>query len=181
MALQEAELKDDIQKRVANISIGASTLRGQGLPGFVKTAREFLIKVNLMKLDNIDEEQFKNWLDENTGKLMEKFPGAKNNWGAARKSINVFLENAFYDRFLEAKYNLQSIEDFLEIPMDKDVHEGLLKNNNYDIRFNLPRWKGIKHLTPEDNEIYQNCARYVAKKVGKPRIYLDLRFWRPSD
>ena len=178
MALKQAELRDDIQQRVANISIGASTLRGQGPPGFVRTAREFLMKLNLGELDNIDEEQFKNWLDENTEKLMEKFPGAKKNWGAARKSMNVFLEHAFYDRFLAEEYKLYELEDFLEIPIDSHVNEGLLKNNNYDIRFDLPGWRGIKNLTPEDNEIYQNCARYVAKKEGKSRIYLDLKFWR---
>ncbi|MBU4076926.1 MAG: hypothetical protein KKI06_09510, partial [Euryarchaeota archaeon] len=157
-----------------NISIGASTLRGQGPPGFVRTAREFLIELNL-RIDNINEEQFKNWLDENTEKLMEKFPGAKNNWGAARKAINVFLEEAFYNRFLAEEYNLHKLEEFLEIPLDNHVVTELIKHGN---RCNLPKWNSIKKLTLADNEIYQNCAREVANEKRTKRIYLDLEFWR---
>ncbi|MDI6859344.1 MAG: hypothetical protein QMC85_02490 [Methanocellales archaeon] len=82
-----------IQKRVANISIGASTLRGQGALGIVENARKFLAKLDLREFKDISERQFSNRLEKYTNKLMEQFPeGAKNNWGAARKAINVFLE-----------------------------------------------------------------------------------------
>jgi hypothetical protein len=90
----EALIKS-IQKRVANIAIGVPTLRGQG-KGTIAEAREFLAKLNLRRFKDISEAGFNKLIDKLTEDLMRQFPScAVNNWGAARKSINVFLERMF--------------------------------------------------------------------------------------
>jgi hypothetical protein len=165
-----------IQKRVANISIGQSTLRNQGPQGTITIARRFLSKLDLRQFKNLSENQFERRINTFTSKLMKQFPKAsRKNWGAARKAINVFLEQAFYDRFLTKAYKLDKLENVLELPLDRDVTRGLREHAEQG---NLPRWKGIKNLTPEDSQEFQEFAKRLAKKKGISRIYLDLAFWR---
>jgi hypothetical protein len=114
---------------------------------------------------------------------MKRFPpGATENWGAARKAINVFLENAFYDRFLTRKYKLERLEDFLELPPDSNVMRGLKEDGaDLDACKRLPRHISIRDLKPKDNEAIQKCAKEVAKRKGIARIYLDLEYWRHAE
>ena len=183
---------DDVQRRVANISIGASTLRNQGDSGVAGAARGFLVKLPLARLSEKTERQFNKWLNRETLRLSKQFKGgAKNNWGAARKAINIFLENAFYDRFLSEEYGLQKLEDMLEIPLDSNVAKGLkkdwktyLKKHKIDPdSYKLPQWESIKGLRVEDSDEFQACAHKVAKSEPnyRYRIYLDLKYWRPKD
>jgi hypothetical protein len=172
----------DVQNRVANTSIGASTLRRQGPSGMVKASRQYLAQLDLKKLNNITESQFQTWLAVNTENLMKKFPkDGEPNWGAARKAMNIFLENAFYDRFLAKCYNLQKLEKYLELPLDNSVVKGLKKDSEApETRHTMPKWSGIKHLNVEDSDKFQYCAKMVADKIGTTRIFLDLRYWRPQ-
>lgn len=87
----------DVQRRIANTSIGASTLRGQKKDS-VQKARGYLVKLDLTKLKNISNSEFTRWLNERTEELQKELPEHK--WGVARKAINIFLENAFYNKFL---------------------------------------------------------------------------------
>jgi hypothetical protein len=183
---------DDVQRRVANISIGASTLRSQGVDP--EEAKNFLRKLNLNELREMPKKRFEGWLNKKTKSLVKEFKrnrGDQDNWGAARKVINIFLENAFYNRFLYEEYSLQKLEDMLEVPLDKNVREELKKDwerylkehkMNPDLH-KLPRCKSIKGLCKEDSDEFQTCAYKVAK--GEPtyryRIYLDLKYWRPSE
>jgi len=151
-------------------------LRGQGAPGVVKKAREYLMGLDLGEFKDISERQFNNLLKKHTEKLRERFPeGAKKNWGAARKAINCFLEDAFYNRFLAKRYNLDRLEDFLELPLDSNTIRRL---KEYAGRGNLPRWRGIKNLKPEDNKRFQECAKELANRERTSRIHRDLEFWR---
>jgi hypothetical protein len=78
----------------------------------VKQAREYLKELDLTALQNLGESKFAYWLDERTEELRRRFPeGAKGNWGAARKAINLFLENVLYDRFLSKEYRLDALEE----------------------------------------------------------------------
>lgn len=172
------KLIEDIQRRVANIAIGVSTLRGQGPSGIIQKARGYLSSSDFLKeLKEISSKEFCSFLDKHTEKLMKQFPiGAQNNWGAARKAINVFLESAFYDRFLTKEYRLDRLEIYLELPLDSNVTKCLMKHFGKTI---LPRWNGIKKLKRKDSNLYQEYAEKLAKKKGyKARIYLDLECWR---
>ncbi len=167
---------EKVQKRVANIAISPSTVRKQGASGMVDKAREFLSQLDLGKFKNISEEQFDDRLEKYTEKLMEKFPeGAKDNFGAARKSLNVFLEQAFYNKFLAKEYNLDKLEPFLEVPLDNDVLTNLKKHSD---RGELPTNFTIKNLNKEENGKFQKFAKNLAQQKGISRIYLDLEFWR---
>jgi len=170
---------EDVKRRVANTSIGASTLRGQGGSGLVETAREFLLeKIDLERLSEMPSSQFSRWLDEKTESLMREFQrkcGVENNWGAARKAINIFLENAFYDRFLAAEYDLDKLEDILEIPLDSNVVSKLCDQSN---KFKKFKQFKIKTLKPDDSRELQERAKEIAKHERTSRIYLDLKYWR---
>jgi hypothetical protein len=166
-----------MQKRVANGAIGASTLRNQGPAGVIKTAREYLALLNLRVFRKVNtEEQFERKLDKYTVNLMKRFPkGARTNWGAARKAMNVFLEEIFYNRFLSKEYKLYKLGPFLEVPLDSYVIKSLVKEFGRSIK---PRWKGIKKLNPKTSRIFQDVAKTVAKGKGILRVYLDLKYWR---
>ena len=44
-------------------------------------------------------------------------------WGFARKGLNIFLRDCFYNRYIHDHYGLQAIEPFLEVPLDGRVME----------------------------------------------------------
>lgn len=169
-----------VQLRVANSCIGASTLRNQGAPGIVKKARRFCSELDLMELKNMTDGQFQNWLRTKTEDLMRQFPEqAKDNWGAARKAINVFLEEASYNRFLHKEYELHKLQALLEIPLDNQVVKALKRDaRKHGIRYDLLRWKGIRGLTPEQNTRYQELASEMAIRKKTLRVFLDLEYWR---
>lgn len=172
----DRELLMFIQKRVANIAIGVSSLRGQGPAGTIQKTRCFMAKLKLRTFKDIATGQFQRRLDKHTEELMKQFPkGARRNWGGARKAMNVFLEAAFYDRLLARAYKLQNLKQYLELPLDRYVVRELKTRAG---KGNLPRWAGIKNLTPDDSKEFQAYAKKVAREKGIPRIYLDLYYWR---
>jgi len=165
----------EVQRRVANISIGASTLRNQGGKGMQKEAIRFLSRLKLDTLGEMSKEQFPKWLNEKTRYLMKRFNtkcNVENNWGAARKTINIFLENAFYDRFLAKKYGLERLEDILEIPLDSNVVGKLFGDLE---QFNDFTIKGLKR---RESRGIQDLAKKRAESIHTFRIYLDLKYWR---
>ena len=165
-----------VQKRVAYGSIGSSTLRNQGATGVSEAAHKFLIEVNLSKFRDIENiTDYLKLLDNLTDELSKKFPGrAKGNWGAARKALNVFMEEVFYNKFLNEEYDFNRLGHFLEVPIDSYVAKNLKKETVNK----TPEWRGIKNLTPNENIKWQRIALEVAKKRGILRIYLDLEYWR---
>ena len=55
-----------------------------------------------------------------------------------------------------------------------------LANNlkkKYDTEGELPRWPGVKYLTPEVSEVYQAFASKVARREGLKRVHLDAYLW----
>lgn len=166
----------DVQKRIANTSIGASTFRGQK-KGSVQKAREYLQELDLTGLESLSEGEFARWLNGRTEELRQRLPGHE--WGVARKAMNVFLENAFYDKFLSQRYNLDALETVLELPLDSNVAKGLRRDldPHHDLTM-LPKWDTIRRLSPEASKRFQDCAQVIADRERTSRIYLDLKYWR---
>lgn len=167
-----------MQRYVANIAISGSTLRNQGAKGVAKKAREFLANLNLETLKKINPLQYPEQLEKWTDELKEKLPKDAKKWGTARKALNVFLVQTYLNRYLSAEYGLDGFEDVLETPLDKQATSELQKLAD---RQKLPRWDGIKKLTPDNSKRYQEFAAGYARQQGIPRARLDIMLWRVEE
>lgn len=177
MNQQPFELIDRLQVRTAMLAIGRSTLRSQGAPGMVVAARRFLRNLDLNLLSVNTSEHFMEVLDIQTNLLASQFPGkGQGNWGAARKSLNIFMRDVYYCHPLCEHFKLAVLEPWLEVPLDSHVHNGLLS----DATNKINSWPGVKALTPEISNQLQNTASAIAKSLGVARIHLDVRYWRKN-
>jgi len=103
------------QRRVANISAGASTLRGQPKDS-VSIAIKNLQSINLKNFSDVTSDQFEKLLDEHVEKLRKEPPSKS--WDIARKVLNIFLFQATHDIILNKNYNFKKIIPYLEVPLD---------------------------------------------------------------
>ncbi|MDO8740405.1 MAG: hypothetical protein Q7J54_02390 [Candidatus Woesearchaeota archaeon] len=162
-----------LQKYIAELAVTGSSLRNQGAKNMIETAREYLKILDLKRFSDIKNEiEFNKVLDDCTSELNVKFP--VDDFGAARKAINIFLFQASMNYFLSKHYNLLKIIPYLEVPLDGDVIRGLKKHTNKK----LPRWESIKKLEKENSKIFQECATKIARSKGHYRVYLDIEYWR---
>lgn len=156
----------ELQTKVADGSIGPSTLRNMGPRGMVRSAREFLSELNLKQF-SVRKSIFEKRLDSETEKLKEKFPKGGRYWGPARKAINIFLRDALKNRTLRDHYKLNRIENYLEIPLDRYSAEGIGED--------FFHWRGVIRVERKINKVYQDIALYIAEhKYKRPRVDLDL-------
>lgn len=143
----------------------------------VATARSFLRRVDLRTFAVGTSEHFLDVLNSQTDSLSSQFPdGGQGNWGAARKSLNIFLRDTLYCHHLCHHYKLDVLEPWLEVPLDSNVYKGIKQ----DTTNALPPWPGIRALTPSVSNELQSTATIVAKSLGIARVHLDLRYWRKS-
>lgn len=143
----------------------------------VEHARGFLSGISLRAFSVDDEGKFLVALNEQTQKLADGFPLAgRGNWGAARKSLNIFLRDCIYSRYLSEHFALVEIEPWLEVPLDSNVYAGLrAENGNQN---GLERWRGVRGLTPDLSGKLQSCALSIAQKYGVARVHLDVLYYR---
>lgn len=167
------------QKRLANTTIGATTLRKQGAAGVVAAARTFLRAMHLDAVGSLPTaDAFAAHLNQQTDDLMKALPPAGSSFGAARKAINLFLGETYYHRVVCQEFGLERIALWLEVPLDRMVAEFLHKEAKAQ-GVVLPAWLGIKWLTPEDSRRYQEFATVYAAGRGEGwlRIHVDLVAW----
>ena len=166
---------DLFQKRIANISVGSSTVRGQP-KRTVKIAREYLKSINLRDFSRINnEEEFNHLLDVHTNKLREELPSKS--WGIARKILNLFLFQTSHDIFLNRRYSLDKLIPYLEVPLDNPNAKKLKIFAGLDgVKL---EWKNIYSLEPEISAKFQKYAKnYAIKTYQCERCYLDIYWWR---
>lgn len=172
------EFIDRLHARMAMGAIGRSTLRSQGAPGMVAYARQFLREVDIKRFGKDSHADFRKVLNAQTLVLARGFPAdGRGNWGAARKSLNIFLRDVVYSRHLCDHYKLAHIEPWLEVPLDSNVHEGLAGDWGQAGK-SVPPWPGVKALTPKDSAKLQRIASDIADSLGVARVHLDVRYWR---
>ena len=164
-----------MQRRTASIAVGASTVRGIAPAGTVARARAHLADLDLTIFHQPTERRFRAVLDRETLKLQHTLPRGGRYWGLARKLLNIFLRDAFYNKYLAQQYTLNSVESWLEVPLDSHVGNRL-RSECPD--YALPRWKTIKALTPELSAEFQSAARVIAPDREIAPVHLDLYFWR---
>jgi hypothetical protein len=159
-----------LHNREASISVAASTARGMG-KGTVMKARDFLRGLNPRLFVTDSEDIFLQKLDESTKALAKKLP--RKRWGSARKFLNIFLRGLLYNHYLRKHYHLDKIEQFLEVPLDSLVATRLRKQER---GLELPRWRGVIHLSRDISAKYQAFARQFAEMKGWHRVHLDLLY-----
>ncbi len=162
-----------LQRMVAFTAVGPSALRGQGR-GVLLASQNFLSKISLVRIPKSNEKKFQRWLDYQTELLLDNLPIKNRPWGAARKAINLFLREALYNQYLCKQFTLNSIEPWLEIPLDSAVAKGLKLNSN---RGELPQWPGLKNLKPNISKSFQVFALKQANLKGLARVHLDMYLW----
>jgi len=124
-----------MQEKVAASAIGPSTIRNRG-KSVIGNTRLFLTQLNLRKFSVKNKASFEKRLNIETNKFKKILSIKARRWGVARKAINLFLRDAFYNRYLSDRFKLERIEYFLEIPLDTIVAKGLREEYNGDK--NLP-------------------------------------------
>lgn len=173
--MTKKEFDQLLQKHLAEVSITNSALRNQGDEGLVSAAREFCTKLQIRKYNVYSQKEFTIILNRETIRLMRKFPvGAIKNWGAARKSLNLFLREVLYNTYLSKQFNA-NVMNFLEVPLDIQVALGIKKDMKEK---NLSGWVSIKSLKKEMSDEYQGAAKKIAQNLKISRIHLDLIYWR---
>ncbi len=170
---------NDYIRRIAEASIGVSTLRGHPSKT-IATTRVYLKTLKLEEFQCSNVKDFNKVLDKHTIRLskeIQKLDYRFAYWGSARKALNLFLGDAAYHAILRNEYSLDRIEKYLEVPLDSQVANGLIVLAE-ERNINLPKWKTIRGLLPEESNLYQNFASSYSKEIGCTRIQLDLLLWR---
>ncbi|MBW8003455.1 MAG: hypothetical protein FVQ80_15815 [Planctomycetes bacterium] len=169
-----SEFVEVLLRRTIEACIGPSALRNQGSAKVLEKAREYLRTIDLRAFSDIDEPTFKSLLDKHTLKLQHHLPTNAQHWGAARKAMNLFLRDILYNRYLCSSYAFVQNEKWLEVPLDSYVARGIRANFDGD----LPKWSGIKNLTPATSDKFQIAAKYIARNRKIVPVHLDVYFWR---
>src|SRR5437667_5080785 len=164
-----------VHNRVAQTAVGASALRNQSGRYVVQRAREFLRRIDLSRFNVKTEAAFRRRLDNLTESLRSSLPQGARNWGTARKALNLFLRDAAYSFYLREHYDLARLEPWLEVPLDSLTAAGISRSNTGNA---VPRWPGVKHLTPDVSNAYQAAASQIGESYAINRVHLDLSWWR---
>ncbi len=165
-----------VQSRSARTCIGPSTVRGRGNAGAVVAARNFLRVLDLAPFGVTNRETFNAQLDRTTEQLRSALPHGCQNWGLARKILNIFLLDCSYTSHLVSAYHLDRSEPFLELPLDSITAKALRKAAKKRGE-PLPAWPGVKHLTVPISASYQNVAATEGAANGIARVHLDALWW----
>lgn len=168
------DLIEALQVRCARVAVGPSTVRGQGASGLVAAAREHLSSLPLGQFGASRPSLMRARLDHATVDLMDALPRRGRSWGVARKVLNIFLRDAVYTVYLRDAFRLERGEHLLELPLDSITAKALRRDVGGD---QLPRWMGVKRLTPEMSDQYQAAAQAVAAARGIVRVHLDAYWW----
>ena len=171
--MKKRTLIEAIKKRAAVVAVGPSTARGQGVAGVVGRLRTALDAVPLSKFSTSKQMHFSRALDASTKKVMAALPPRARSWGLARKCLNIFLRDCFYNGYLRGAYRLGAAEPWYEVPLDRAVADGLKTH----FKRKLPRWPGVKRVTPEISEPYQEAALLLSRSWGISRVHLDTFLW----
>lgn len=163
--------------RTVEAAIGPSSLRNQGSKCVIERARDYLRGLDYHRFVSNKRQDFDNELNIHTNQLKHFFPKGARHWGSARKALNLVLRDILYNKYLDKQYHFHRIEKWLELPLDSYVAKALrmrMKNK-------IPKWIGVIHLKPEENSIFQNAAREMAREMDLNPIHLDIYLWREME
>lgn len=160
-----------IQRMVAESALPGTALGGRGTAGATGAAREFLAELSLREFALCRASTFGRCLESATDALRRRLPRGAQDWGIARRAMNLFLRDALYNAYLREQYRLHRTERWLELPLDAAAATYL---RDADPAASLPAWRGIRQLMPTQNAAWQGIASAVAQQMGLARVHLDL-------
>ena len=163
----------DVQRRIARVAVGASTVRSAP-EGTRDAACNFLASVKLDRFGRTTEREFGRVLNAHTDRLKCKLPNES--WGLARKLLNIFLRDALYCRYLYDAHSLATMEPWLEVPLDRIVMKAI-KDEALMLGRDAPGVTKITDLRPSDSREFQRLAGELAKSEGYCRVHLDTKWW----
>ncbi len=166
---REKKLLAAVQSYVARGAINVSSMRGSR-KGTIPSARAYLTTLDLAPFGTEHADRFLQSLNGTTIELQAEIPG--NEWGFARKGLNIFLRRCLYNVYLREWYHLVRSELFFEVALDRIVAEQLL-----ELEPELPAWTSIKRLGCDSSRQYQDVASRIADKDGIARVHLDALWW----
>ena len=171
--MNKTDFLDTMRQRAAVVAVGPSALRGQG-KGVLRATQNVLKTINLATIYRDSEVDFNSWLDEQTDLVLAALRLKKKPWGAARKAVNLFLRDVLYNRYLCQEYGIHEIEPWLEIPLDSAVAKGLKRKAGHG---KLPSWPGLKNLSKDVSDNFQEFAKTWAIEAELSRVHLDIYLW----
>lgn len=171
--MKRGDFLQTLQRKVTITAVGPSAVRGQG-KGVLRASQDFLSQISLSAVPKHNSKQFNAWLDRQTNALLDRLPVKSRPWGVARKVINLFLREALYNQYLNKRFHLDSIESWLEIPLDRAGARGLKSRAGKGV---LPPWPGLKNLQRRASAAFQDFASTEAARKQIARVHLDMYLW----
>ncbi|HKK45056.1 MAG TPA: hypothetical protein VJ964_06010 [Balneolaceae bacterium] len=163
-----------IQQKVAYESLQPKFLGYNNEIDELQDLRTFSAKLDLSRFATEQKETFYDELDKATGELEDVLSSNRKTWGTARTGINMFLQNALYNRYLSESYDLYLAEHLYELPITKKAVDGLRR---YEKQPHLPEWTGLDLMKPDISEQYQSFASDLADNMGVSRVHLLMFLW----
>jgi hypothetical protein len=161
-----------VQNFIVN-GFSISIVRRMGPTGTLDCIRTFLKEIDLSAVSKRNPSQYSQLLDELTEKLQHALPKGAKNWGVARKCLNLFFRDVFYNFYTREAFDLAKFEAHFEVPLDSNVGRALRHENS-----ELPRWRTVKGLTRNESDKFQAAAAQIAKREKTQRVHLDIVYWR---
>lgn len=168
------EFLADVQRFVGIAAVGISAMRNQG-KGVLQAVHEYLGGIDLSAVQSLNTRlDFDRWLNFHTEGLLSRLPTRSKRWGAARKALNLFLRDCVYNKYLSSAYEMEKVEQWLEVPLDGWVAKQLEHQAG---RGMLPQWPRLKNLEKDVADEFQGFAESLAKRRGTARVHLDIEMW----
>lgn len=174
MALRpNSSLETALRSRVARVAVGPSTVRGNPR-GTATAARRALRALPIKAFSVRNAGAFARALDWATARVQSKLPAGEQRWGVARKVLNIYLRDCVYSAHLRSVYTLGHIEAYCEVPLDSITAKRIREATQ---GAELPRWPGVRNLTPQVSAQYQAVAAQIGKGSRVKRVHLDVFWW----
>lgn len=183
--IRDAVDQESLIQYIAYSSVGSSTTQGYKRKRKTFSYGEFLKEQIISWRDN-PNLSFEQWLSDSTVALAQQIDvkygaGYKSTWGVARKILNIFLHNLYFNHSCRKYLRLHKVERLLEVPLDSHVAGWIARvSDEIGREFDSPFKEGFRvhRVTEKTNNVMQEEAVYVAEAMKTKRVFLDVYFYR---
>ena len=141
--------------------------------GSLEGGRTFLTGLRLGRFATGYDGRFQRVLHQETARLTRALPRQSRSFGLARKALNMFLRDAFYNYDLRNHFGLGRARRLFEIPVDSVVAKELRRRCGPGV----PVWPNLREVTPDVHARCQEAASDLARQLRIDRVHLDTILW----